>query len=108
MTPQEFKAWFDGFTEQMEKAPTAKQWERIKERVKEIDGTPVTERVFIDRYWQYYPYSLPRYPHTIYTGVICTAGHSVGNSVQAAQNQFSGTSAMQLLGKNEYQANVNA
>lgn len=59
MTLQEFKAWFEGFTESMHgEAPTTKQWKRIQERVGEIDGTPVTERVFIDRYWPYYyPYA---------------------------------------------------
>ncbi len=36
MTPIEFKAWFEGFTEAMDKLPTAKQWARIKERVSEI------------------------------------------------------------------------
>ena len=36
MTLSEFKAWFEGFTESMEKAPTPNQWERIKERVAKI------------------------------------------------------------------------
>ncbi len=53
----EFKAWFEGFTEDMNGQPTAKQWKRIKARVKQVDGTPTTERVFIDRYWdRYQPY----------------------------------------------------
>ncbi len=34
----EFKAWFEGFTEDMTKLPTVKQWARVKARVKEIDG----------------------------------------------------------------------
>lgn len=60
MTPIEFKAWFDGFSEGIDKAPTQKQWARIKERVAEIDGTPITETHFIDRYW-------PNY-HPVYVG----------------------------------------
>jgi len=40
MTPSEFKAWFDGFTEALEGVPSEKQWERIKARVAEIDGKP--------------------------------------------------------------------
>lgn len=52
MTLQEFKAWFDGFIENIPKQPTLKQWARIKERVSEIDGVAVTERVYIDRWWQ--------------------------------------------------------
>lgn len=55
MTPQEFKAWFDGFTEAMSGVPTKAQWTRVKDRVAEIDGKPVTERVFIDRYYPSYP-----------------------------------------------------
>lgn len=54
MTPSEFKAWFDGFTEAMDKAPNEKQWKRIKERVKAIDGKPVTPIVIHD-YWPTYP-----------------------------------------------------
>ncbi len=42
MTLQEFKAWFDGFTENIGEAPTKKQWARIKARVNEIDGTAIT------------------------------------------------------------------
>lgn len=38
MTTQEFKAWFEGFTECIEGTPSKKQWERIKNRVAEIDG----------------------------------------------------------------------
>ena len=51
MTLAEFKAWFEGFTEGMDAAPNADQWERIKARVKEIDGTAISYPVFIDRYW---------------------------------------------------------
>ena len=38
MTPQEFKAWFEGFTEAFTGCPTKAQWTRIKARVAEIDG----------------------------------------------------------------------
>lgn len=51
MTLNEFKAWFDGFTEDMEGPPKAKQWARIQERVKEITGNPVSYPVYVDRYW---------------------------------------------------------
>jgi hypothetical protein len=55
MTLAEFKAWFEGFTEDMEGAPTPKQWKRIKDRVKQIDGTVLTkEVVYLDRYWPDY------------------------------------------------------
>jgi hypothetical protein len=55
MTLAEFKAWFEGFTEDMESAPTTKQWKRIKDRVKQIDGTVLTrEVVYRDRWWRDY------------------------------------------------------
>lgn len=38
MTPQEFAAWFEGFTEAFDRVPSKAQWERVKERVAEIDG----------------------------------------------------------------------
>lgn len=50
MTPSEFKAWFDGFTEAMGGTPTKAQWARIQARVAEIDGKPVTHTVYVDRY----------------------------------------------------------
>lgn len=54
MTNSEFKAWFDGFTEAMDGIPNKKQWDRIKTQVKKIDGAPITERHYFDRYWPYW------------------------------------------------------
>jgi hypothetical protein len=51
MTPKEFKAWFEGFTEAMDGMPSEAQWAKIKARVAEIDGTPVNYPVYVDRYW---------------------------------------------------------
>lgn len=42
MQVSEFKAWFEGFTEDMTKLPTVKQWARIKARIDEIDGVATT------------------------------------------------------------------
>jgi hypothetical protein len=56
MTPIEFKAWFDGFLEGIDEVPTQKQWVRIKDRVAEIDGHAVTERIFVDHYRPHFPY----------------------------------------------------
>ncbi|TAA48900.1 hypothetical protein [Shinella sp. JR1-6] len=50
MTLQEFKAWFEGFSEVMDGPPDAKQWKRIKARVSEIDSKPISYPVYIDRY----------------------------------------------------------
>ena len=72
MTPNEFKAWFDGFTEAFEgRIPTKAQWGRIKDRVDEIDGKPITERVYVDRYWLR---TAPSYPITTWTS--CGTGNT--------------------------------
>ncbi len=55
MTPQEFKAWFDGFTEAMQGLPNESQWKKIQERVGQIDGKPVSYPVYVDRYWPVAP-----------------------------------------------------
>lgn len=50
MTLSEFRAWFDGFTEDMIGPPNSKQWKRIQARVKEITGSTVSYPVYVDRY----------------------------------------------------------
>jgi hypothetical protein len=79
MTPQEFKAWFDGFTEAFTGVPTKAQWARVKERVGEIDGKPVTERIYVDRYLpQYIPQYRPRYWDYGYVTLGGGAGSTTG------------------------------
>jgi len=51
MTLQEFKAWFEGFTDGMGDKPNAAQWKKIKAKVAKIDGSVTTYPVFVDRYW---------------------------------------------------------
>lgn len=97
MTLSEFKAWFEGFTEGMEAAPDEKQWERIKARVKDIDGVAVTRTVFVDRYVApYRPYwsSLD-----VFGGNLMAGSMSVGKS-----DAFESHNAMLDLGKAEYSA----
>lgn len=33
MTPEEFKAWFEGFTDGIGAVPNQEQWEKIKKKV---------------------------------------------------------------------------
>jgi hypothetical protein len=66
MTPSEFKSWFEGYTEALEERPSKAQWERIKARVAEIDGKPITQTIYMDRYvpapWRpYWPYPVYNY-----------------------------------------------
>ena len=76
MNLQEFKAWFEGFTESLECCPNEKQWNRIKARVSEIDGKEITERVYINRYYpytHYYPYYYSQQPSVYENSVFCGA-----------------------------------
>lgn len=100
MTPSEFKSWFEGFTEAMNDVPSKKQWARIRERVAEIDGKPVTERVFVDRYWPYpyYPYTSSgiRWTTPVCTTPICYGSNSLGS---VSSVTFDSNTAMYASGK---------
>lgn len=41
MTPDQFKAWFEGFCEAIDVAPTPEQWAKIKAKVAEIREKPL-------------------------------------------------------------------
>jgi hypothetical protein len=85
MTPSEFKAWFDGFTEAFEgRIPTKAQWGRIKDRVAEIDGKAVTERVYVDRYYPAYVKTYPVYSPTWTTTTCRAVGASSSTSYSLA------------------------
>lgn len=49
MTVDQFKAWFEGISENIEYAPSGFQWERIKAKVAEVTETkpavPTTVRI---------------------------------------------------------------
>lgn len=110
MTPSEFKAWFDGFTEAFTGCPTKAQWARVKERVAEIDGKPVTERVYVDRYWQ------GVLPRTVYWGTagstaigLCGGANTVQqyseakNGMNAVSCAYNSHDAMAVLGRADAQ-----
>jgi len=115
MTLAEFKAWFEGFTETLEAAPNEKQWERIKARVAEIDGTVTTYPVFVDRYIPpYRPWygGIPLNPIIYGANTSLEARSSVslnagaGDMPVSAINHevFSPMSAMTDLGKAEFRS----
>lgn len=110
MTPQEFKAWFEGFTEAFDRLPTKAQWARVKERVAEIDGKSVTERVFVDRYWptyvnQYPPYRPPYWTTYCASNTSNTSGSgggsaTLGLAAMVSNNVgFNSSAAMLQLGR---------
>ncbi|RTL71804.1 MAG: hypothetical protein EKK41_08030 [Hyphomicrobiales bacterium] len=103
MKLDEFKAWFEGFTESMERAPTAKQWKRIKERVAEIDGAPVTERIYLDRYWPVVqPLYQPWYVNSPHWRRASASTTQYQNGLSSSlQGQFDGVSAMYAAGQAE-------
>jgi hypothetical protein len=106
MTLQEFKSWFEGFTENMQGPPNTEQWKRVQERVKQIDGTAVTERIFIDRYWNHWHWHSPSYygpvysPAPVYTPTVTCS--SLGD--MTGTTSFNSTSAMHALGQQEMTA----
>jgi hypothetical protein len=118
MTPNEFKAWFDGFTEAFEgRIPTKAQWGRIKDRVAEIDGKAVTERVYVDRYYPTYIKTYPSGPYWASCGSISTGIGAIGGatgqsfSLASGSNQigsggpaFNSMQAMTDLGRAEARA----
>jgi hypothetical protein len=116
MNLQEFKAWFEGFTESLENTPNENQWERIKNRVKEIDGQTITERVYIDKYIPYFPYRYP-YHYNPWITYACsdvtsyTSGSSGSDGVKTnnenqnilnTNKEFDSYQAMYTLGKAEF------
>lgn len=53
MNLSEFKAWFEGFAENLEGPPTEKQWARITDKIGQIkDAPPVAQHVFHDHYYR--------------------------------------------------------
>lgn len=107
MRIDEFKAWFEGFTEAMKGIPTKDQWTRIKARVAEVDGTPVTKTVYVDHYLRPY-YGSYQGPFWGALGQLqqWNASSNVGEKSLGAQmtatTDFSSTNAMNALGKQEY------
>ncbi len=105
MTLTEFKAWFDGYTENLEGAPNGKQWKRIKEQVGKIDGTPITYPVYVERYVRpWYPYigwnaaTAQGIGANIYNADSAVLGYS---DAHATSGTFDATSAMYAAGKME-------
>ena len=76
MTNNEFKAWFEGYTEEMKDSPTKAQWKKIKVKVKEMDGNSVWR--YYQPYWNNWTYISS--PGQI-TGGTSTADFTLNSSV---------------------------
>ncbi len=110
MNLSEFKAWFEGFTEDMDKPPTAKQWKRVKARVEEItsSSSPSPWPVFVERYVRPNPHYDPSYWLPKWTTTICVSGGSSTstNGGQVSSNTFQMDAATPMaafgdLGRND-------
>lgn len=108
MTPKEFKAWFEGFTEAMDGQPTPAQWAKVKERVAQIDGATTSYPVYVDRYlprryWDHEPYRVWRSAlsgdNTKFDERFAVGG---GMRVTADGVTFNPENAMRLLGSADY------
>lgn len=115
MTPKEFKAWFEGFTEAMEGQPTPDQWSKIKTRVAQIDGTPTSYPVFVDRYWPaarpWYRDGPPLWSERLLGGITvkCDATlpeneFRLSYSRAGTGKSFDAVAALHALGKADYEA----
>jgi hypothetical protein len=105
MTLAEFKAWFEGFTEDMDGAPSEKQFQKIRAKVKEITGTPmapVVIREYVDRYRPYW--STPAVPYYIANGVGISGGMIVGDASAQSAVSAQPETLLHDLGKAEYRA----
>lgn len=80
MTPNEFKAWFDGFCEVLPGSPNFEQWKILKKRIKEIDANPIN---YQPHYVQYYLPSqthLPNwYPYRYSVNSSCATANYTNN-----------------------------
>jgi len=102
MNLSEFKAWFEGFTENLDGKPDAKQWARIKAKIGEIkDAPPTSYPVFVDRYWNY---PRPWYERPWYTGPYWAAYQGGVSSAQSAGGVQGLQSAVLAASQNSMQA----
>lgn len=93
MNLNEFKAWFEGFTDGIDSNPTEKQWEKIKTKVSEIKAEPTSPLVIREyinnyrRYWNepvWYEWFQPYATYLSGVQVSNSAGSTAGNlSAQA-------------------------
>lgn len=97
MNLAEFKAWFEGYTENMRDVPSAKQWTRIKARVDEITPQATEVRYFYDHYWR--PYYASAYAYTGSLTGGCATVTGLTSQQNASSYTMTSTEAFNMLGK---------
>lgn len=104
MNLQEFKAWFEGYVENIGSAPSESQWRRIKKRVSEIDGTATPYPIFIDRYVHPNPFWWGTLPHNYGLGIGSgTISSNNKHLCLDATANYSAADAFNQLGKIEFE-----
>ena len=93
MTLSEFKAWFEGFTENMDGPPSVKQWKRIQKRVGEITSQPVSVHQYVTR--EIRPYWNP----PVWCGTTLQVGSNAVQTVGSNNCDAMATSGYAELGK---------
>lgn len=88
MTINEFKAWFEGYTENIHKVPTQKQWARIVERVSDIEVEPSKCHHY---YRELQPWR-PWYP-TWYSNTGGTLTTTLGNATSSGVSVYNVSAA---------------
>lgn len=108
MTLSEFKAWFEGFSEGIDTAPTAAQFAKIKAKVAEINGVALTREVIVERYRPFWGGSIPGYPTHIWNGPVVTYAGNIGQvsaaGLQAIDASFDSQATMRAIGAAEAHA----
>ncbi len=98
MTTSEFKAWFEGYTENIAKVPTQKQWARIKVRVLELKKSEDWKVVIHRDDRRDYPFR-PWWP----VDIVCTTGTTGTNlPLTTASNNLSYSNASSQLDSSGY------
>lgn len=96
MNLSEFRAWFEGFTENLDGTPNDKQWKRIKKRVSEITPDPTPWPVFVDRYRPYW--------HETWSLSAGAAAPTTALSAQQNPNTWDSVTAFNTVGQMEAQS----
>lgn len=98
MTNSEFKAWFEGFSEGIEKTPTIKQWAKIQEKISQINDLPAWPQ-YITRYVDRYVYPYNTYPLT-----YCSAQSNMSVQQTATTSGYMAiANSIQEIGKKDFE-----
>lgn len=95
MTNSEFKAWLEGFSEGIDETPTPKQWKKIQEKIKSLDGNSSVHHYY---HAPIYPQPRRYYDYGLWSHVNGGAVGMVANAAQAsAVNQMSCLNAAPVI-----------